>query len=153
MHRVLIQGTTLPGDLPVQKSRPYRRVGDNIAITTGQRGETRVELGAYRDSPVHAYIDREIGVATQSPGLGTALHRGVKVDYLAMTVHAGIGTSGAMHPHRSFGHLPKAVFQLLLDSLYIQMRLGLPTTVLAAIVLDTAGDAATRRQRVSGKRG
>ena len=112
-----------------------------------------MELAAYRDRPVNAYINREIGVATQDPGLGTALHRGVKVDYLAKTVHAGIGTSGAMHPHRCFGHLSKAVFQLLLDSRYIQVRLSLPTAVLAAIVLDTAGDAATRRQRVSGKRG
>lgn len=71
---------------------------------------------------------------------------------LAEAVHPGVGATRTVHPDRRVGYGRERRFKGCLYRENIEMGLRLPAAVTAAIVLDAAGYATARGQRVSRKR-
>lgn len=74
--------------------------------------------------------------------------------HLGETMHPGVSASRAVHPEREVRicHLGQGEFECGLYRFDVEVGLGLPATIGAPVIFNTAGYSATRRQRVSRKR-
>ena len=70
---------------------------------------------------------------------------------LAVSVHTGIGATGAVNPHSPVGYGAECRLKGTLDSLYIEVRLGLPAVVGAAVIFNPARHPTAVGQWIGGE--
>lgn len=66
--------------------------------------------------PVNPDVRRQTRIDANRPGPGTALHRLIKMDNLAVTVHAAVCSAGTMHTDWLLGDLGQRSFENVLNS-------------------------------------
>ena len=94
-----------------------------ISIAPGLRRKTRMKFLIDCDSPMNANVPRQVGIPANYPGFAAARHGCIKMNYLRVGVHTGIGTPGAVHAHGSGGDFGKSDFELVLDGYHALVRL------------------------------
>ena len=110
-----------------------------------------MKIGHHLDSPVDAYIPRQIRIGTEYPGPAAAFNWCIKMNDLFVAVNAGIGSARALHSNRTISDSGKRLLQSLLHGFYIEVGLRLPTAVVAAVVLDSTGDSCSGRNKIGGE--
>lgn len=103
----------------------------------------------YRKRPVYANSRWQTPIASEHPRFAAARDRVIEVYDLGIGVNAGISATGTLHPEWHIGDFSQSVFELVLNCDYTDMRLRLPTIVVAAVIFDATGNACTRRNQFS----
>ena len=136
----------VPGHQVVQQCWPNRRIADDVTISARRGAEARVKGVTHFQRPMDPDICWQVTVCSHDPGLEAPANGVIKMHYLCETVHSGIGAASARCPHRFPGDLLKGRLQRLLHRGNTEMRLGLPTMVVTAVVLNPCRDTRAGRQ-------
>ena len=142
MHQPGIEAAMLPCR-PSGKERGARAaVHDDVPVAAPPRQEPGVEVLIDESCPEHRHIGREIRIGAAHPGMGRAARSGVEVHDLTQRMHAGVGASGADHPHRRRRDPRQRPLDLALDR--TPVGLALEAVEPAAVVFETERDAHCR---------
>ena len=137
-HRLHIQRLVKPAHLAGKQRGAHRVVEQQVAVTSGNRAETGMELIAHRPRPQHADTVRQQGIDAANPGAVRPGHVSIEMNDLVQRMHARIGAPRRHHPDRFPGDAGERSLQCILHA--AAGKLALPAAETAAVILHAERD-------------